>query len=71
VTGLNSGRQQARIDWMPGATAIDFTETLAAALRLEKMHGIASSMMNSLWASKNITVEMFHWLKQSQPFLAG
>jgi hypothetical protein len=28
-------------------------------------------MMNSLWASKNITVEMFHWLKQSQPFLAG
>jgi hypothetical protein len=36
MTGLNPDRQQARIDWMPGATAIDFAEIPAAALRLEK-----------------------------------
>jgi hypothetical protein len=39
MTGLNPDRQQARIDWMPGATAIDFAEALAAALRLEKCTG--------------------------------
>jgi hypothetical protein len=62
MTGLKPDRQQARIDWMPGATAIDFAETSGCAAP-RKMRGIASLMMSSLWASKNITVEMFHWLK--------
>jgi hypothetical protein len=67
MTGLNPDRQQARIEALQQSISPRLWR-LRCASKNARDRFIDDELA---LASKNITVEMFHWLKQSQPFLAG